>query len=172
VRRCPLGFFRLALPPPLDGVFADEKAYRQHPYVVLGKRLNSRWAERVVDTSSLIYFPFIRRKLSKKRQKRDRQRSDPILAQLQNFEPRSMKVYTSPNAEFHLEVLDTTRSPFGLTRVFPWAVQMLTPIRPNGLMTDAIFQILAPYNLEILHVIWANKSIPIAIAVFSTEALQ
>jgi hypothetical protein len=39
-------------------------------------------------------------------------------------------------------------------------------------MTDATFQILAPYILEILHVIWANESIPIAIAVFPTATLQ
>jgi hypothetical protein len=37
---------------------------------------------------------------------------------------------------------------------------------------SATFQILAPYILEILHVIWANESIPIAIAVFPTETLQ
>jgi hypothetical protein len=166
------GVFHLELPPPLDGVFNDEKPFHGHPYVVLGRRINSRWAQGVVDQSSLIYFPFILRKLSKKRQKRDRQRKDPILAALQNFGPGSMKVYTSPNTKFHMEVLDRTRSLFGLTWVFPWAVHMLTAIRPNCLMTDATFQILAPYILEILHVICANESIPIAIAVFPTETLQ
>jgi hypothetical protein len=49
---------------------------------------------------------------------------------------------------------------------------MLTPIRPNCLMTNATFQILAPDISEILHVIWANKSIPMAIAIFPREILQ
>jgi hypothetical protein len=83
-----------------------------------------------------------------------------------------MKVYTSPSTEFDMEVLDDTKSLFGLTWVFPWAIQMLTPIPPNCLMTDATFEILEPYILEILHVICANESIPIAIAVFPSETLQ
>jgi hypothetical protein len=36
-------------------------------------------------------------------------------------------------------------------------------------MTDATFRIVSPYILEILHGIFANESIPIAIAVFPTE---
>jgi hypothetical protein len=164
--------FQLSLPAPVDRVFQDERPCSQHPYLVLGRRMNSCWAEGSVARTAFILFPWPLRKRLKKRQDRDRQRRDPILAQLQSFVSGSMKVYTSPSTEFDMEVLDDTKSLFGLTWVFPWAIQMLTPIPPNCLMTDATFEILAPYILEILHVICANESIPIAIAVFPSETLQ
>jgi hypothetical protein len=58
---------------------------------------------------------------------------------------------------------------FGLTHVFPWVIYMLTKCFPSCAMTDATFEIMGPYVLEILQVIVRNESIPIAAAVFPTE---
>jgi hypothetical protein len=60
------------------------------------------------------------------------------------------------------------KSLFRLTCVFPWAIDILLK-RPNCLMTDSTFKVLAPYPLTILHAIFANESIPIAFGVSPTE---
>jgi ubiquitin C-terminal hydrolase len=57
---------------------------------------------------------------------------------------------------------------FRLTCVFPWAIDILLR-RPNCLMTDSTFKVLAPYTLPILHAIFANESIPIAFGISPTE---
>jgi hypothetical protein len=62
----------LSLPTSLSGVFNDDDGYRRHRDVVLGRHINSRWAAGDVHPSGFIYFPFVSRKRSKKRQKRPR----------------------------------------------------------------------------------------------------
>jgi hypothetical protein len=83
-----------------------------------------------------------------------------------------VKVYASPASGYALKKITEEVSLFGFTAVFPWAVQMLSAIRPNCAMLDGTFKILKPDVLAILHLIFANESIPIAIAVFPAETAE
>jgi hypothetical protein len=58
---------------------------------------------------------------------------------------------------------------FALTCVFPWALSVLLEKGVSCVMTDGTFKSLRPYVLEILHVIVANESIPIAFGITPTE---
>jgi ubiquitin C-terminal hydrolase len=69
------------------------------------------------------------------------------------------------------EQFGTKGSLFRLTCVFPWAIDILLK-RPNCLMTDSTFKVLAPYTLPILHAIFANESIPIAFGISPTETSE
>jgi hypothetical protein len=92
-----------------------------------------------------------------------------FLAALQHIRLDSVKVYASSACGYTLKKITEDISLYGLTAVFPWAIHMLSDLTPNCVMLDATFKILKPYILEILHLIFANESIPIAIAVFPTE---
>jgi hypothetical protein len=57
---------------------------------------------------------------------------------------------------------------FSTIVVFPWAVALLFQ-RPQCAMTDTTFKSVKPYTLAILHLIFANESIPIAFSVSPSE---
>jgi hypothetical protein len=60
---------------------------------------------------------------------------------------------------------------YGLTCVFPWAVD-LSIKHPNCAMTDTTFKAVKPYTLAILHLIFANESIPIGFAISPSETAE
>jgi hypothetical protein len=57
---------------------------------------------------------------------------------------------------------------FGLTCVFPWAVDLLFK-KPVCAMTDSTFKAAKPYTLAVLHLIFANESIPIGFGLSPSE---
>jgi hypothetical protein len=56
----------------------------------------------------------------------------------------------------------------GITVVFPWAVTLLEQ-HPECAMTDSTFRACKPYTLAILHLIFANESVPIGFALSPSE---
>jgi ubiquitin C-terminal hydrolase len=73
-------------------------------------------------------------------------------------------IQTSPK----MEAVDSAFL-YGLTCVYPWAIDLLM-LHPKCLMTDTTFKAVKPYTLAILHVIFANESIPIGFAIWPSEA--
>jgi hypothetical protein len=57
---------------------------------------------------------------------------------------------------------------FGQTWVFPWAPEVFR-WAPNNLISDGTFTIMGEMCLEILHCVFANESLPCALAIFPTE---
>jgi hypothetical protein len=57
---------------------------------------------------------------------------------------------------------------FSTVVVFPWAVDLLLQ-KPQCAMTDTTFKSVKPYTLAVLHLIFANESIPIAFSVSPSE---
>jgi hypothetical protein len=58
-----------------------------------------------------------------------------------------------------------------MTVVFPWAVDLLKQ-NPQCAMTDSTFRSCKPYTLAILHLIFANESIPIRFAISPSETAK
>jgi hypothetical protein len=161
----------LGLPEPFPDILSGSALYSNHPFIVLGRRLNSIWSQGIVDPSALALFPSDIAQSMEARRRRDTA-IQSFWAALQHIRLGSVKVYASPASGYALKKITEEVSLFGFTAVFPWAVQMLSAIRPNCAMLDGTFKILKPYVLAILHLIFANESIPIAIAVFPTETAE
>jgi hypothetical protein len=161
----------LGLPEPFADILSGSALYPHHPFIVLGKRLNSIWSRGIADPSARALFPNDVAQSMEARRRREAA-IHGFLAALQNIGLGSVKVYASSASGYALKTITEDISLFGFTAVFPWAVQMLSAIRPNCAMLDGTFKILKPYVLAILHLIFANESIPIAIAVFPTETAE
>jgi hypothetical protein len=167
--------------PPSDSNLKYERYVagygKDHPLIVLGTFLLRLTQRQLVEGVVLNALPAPLRQFAINRQRRE--------AVLKDFDqtlrqrcPGWVKVYLmhsnkGEDRDFLLKYID--RPPegligvFGLTHIFPWAIYMLTKCFPNCAMTDATFEIMGPYVLEILQVIVRNESIPIAAAVFPTE---
>jgi hypothetical protein len=161
----------LCLPEPVADVLAGSRAYSSHPYILLGRRLASRWLKGVVDVSGRDIFSWNVTQSVEKRRQRDTALRD-FFGRLNEIGLGSVQVYASEHSGYAMPPITDDLSLYGLTAVFPWAVHMLADICPNCTMLDGTFRILKPYVLEILNVIVANESIPIAIAVFPSETEQ
>jgi hypothetical protein len=167
--------------PPSDLTWKYERYVAgygpRHPFINLGTFLLRLTQRQLVEGVVLNALPAPVRQFVVNRQKRE--------AALKDFDqtlrqrcPGWVKVYLmhsnkGDDRDFLLKYIN--RDPdgligvFGLTHVMPWAIYMLTTCVPNCVMTDATFEIMGPYVLEILQVIVRNVSIPIAAAVFPTE---
>jgi hypothetical protein len=108
---------------------------------------------------------------SEKRRQRDQARRD-FSGGLCAIAAGSVRIYESHQSGSLMKPITDDSFLFGLTWVFPWASQMLCSITPNCLMTDATFKIMHPYTLEILHAIYGNESIPIAVGGFPSETME
>jgi hypothetical protein len=160
-------------PPPF--VETCRTAYEHgHPFHMLAC-FAFRVRERPhVDGAILDYFPFALADSLMRRQSREKARADFVDA-LKKHALGWTTLYLNDKADSLMEtvILDDRKWwIYGLTQVFPWAVHMLTECGPNCTMTDATFEILDNYVLEILHVIVRNESIPIAQAIFPTETTE
>jgi hypothetical protein len=60
---------------------------------------------------------------------------------------------------------------FAVYCVFPWVVDLLLR-NPKCVMTDSTFKAVRPYTLAILHLIFANESMPIGFAVSPSETAE
>jgi hypothetical protein len=156
------------LPPPQPEILSGSMEHAHHPYILLGRRVNSRWFKGVADLSGRGIFSWNVTETLEKRRQRDAALSH-FLGRLQDIGLGTMKIYASETSGYVMKAITDDLYLYGLTAVFPWAIQMLTDIRPNCTMLDATFRILRPYILEILNVIIANELIPIGIAVFPSE---
>jgi hypothetical protein len=85
--------------------------------------------------------------------------------------PGKVNVYTTTKQSSRLQHYEGKFNLFGLTWVLPWAVEVLLLEFVKCAMTDATFNIMRPYVCEILHVVIANESIPIAACVFPSETI-
>lgn len=161
----------LYLPEPEHDLFSGSHAYSNHPYIVLGRRLESKWSDGVVDVSGRAVFSSSIPQSMQKRRERDTALHD-FYGGLQNIGLGSVKIYASNHSGYAMKAITDDLYLYGLTAVFPWAIQMLAEICPNCTMLDATFRMMKPYILEILNVIIANESIPISIGVFPSETEQ
>jgi hypothetical protein len=82
------------------------------------------------------------------------------------------KLYTSTQPNTPMQRLGGGKYLFGLTYIFPHAVELLSKRIGNCVMLDATFKAMKPYVLSILHLIVRGESIPIALAVFPSENLD
>jgi hypothetical protein len=167
---CPMGLL-LGLPPPSPDLKSRSAAYPNHPFILLARRLSSIWSLEVVDRSALALFPSEIGDSMEARRRREAAVHN-FLGALQHIRLGSVKVYASAASGYSLKKISEDISLYGLTAVFPWAIHMLTAMTPNCVELDATFKILKPYILKILHLIFANESITIAIAVFPTETTE
>jgi hypothetical protein len=173
-----LFFFTPLNGPPVDREASYERyagAFgSSHPWMVLNQFLLSIKMRMIADGALLSQLPLNVTKFITGRQLRERS--------LKDFEATLKAKCTGWIKIFYTTVRDSIlyraprkpgdRTPstiFGLTHVFYWVKFLLTKCGPNCAMTDATFEIMEPYVLEILQVIVRNESIPIAVAVFPTE---
>jgi hypothetical protein len=80
----------------------------------------------------------------------------------------SIRILVSSTEHTHMEVIGGGPSLYGLTAIFPWAIDLLSRC-PNCLMMDGTFNCCRPYVMIVLHAIFANESIPIALALSPSE---
>jgi hypothetical protein len=128
----------LGLPPPQPEIISGSMEHAHHPYVLLGRRVNSRWFEGVADLSGRRIFSWNVTETLEKRRQRDAALSD-FLGRLQDIGLGTMKIYVSETSGYVMKAITDSLYLYGLTAVFPWAIQMLTDIRPNCTMLDATF---------------------------------
>jgi hypothetical protein len=138
-----------------------------HPFRMLVKwAANSyHFEELLEDVSSL--FPESLLGPLYKRQQYDKRR--------RNFKeafkklPGLVTIYTTKLRSSRLQRYDENNNLFGLTWVLPWAAAVLNWAEIKCAMTDATFNVMRPYICEVLNIVIANESIPIAVAVFPSE---
>jgi hypothetical protein len=138
-----------------------------HPYSCVMHWLASTWHfDKLVEDVEML-MPGVWLQNLQRRQTVDaaRRHLTTMLAEL----PGWVKVYLTTEPSCRALNYDTGRNLFGLTWVFPWAVELLTLVWVKCAMTDATFKIMRPYVCEILHLCVANESIPIAVAIFPSE---
>jgi hypothetical protein len=68
----------------------------------------------------------------------------------------------------HQKRVDKDLRLYSMTVVFPWATDLLSQ-NPACAMTDSTFKSCKPYTLAILHLIFANESVPIGFAISPSE---
>jgi hypothetical protein len=83
----------------------------------------------------------------------------------------SVKVLISSTPDTKMERISEGKFLYAATGIFPWAVDLLSRA-PNCLMLDATFKCCRPYTLAILHAVFANESIPIALGLAPTETAE
>jgi hypothetical protein len=105
------------------------------------------------------------------RQDREATSSNPIES-LHRLNKGLFKVYESTQPSTPMQRLGSGKYLYGLTYIFPHAVQLLKSRLGNCVMLDATFKAMKPYVLSILHLIIRGESIPIALAVFPAENLD
>jgi hypothetical protein len=105
------------------------------------------------------------------RQDREAQNSN-FIESLHRYNKGVFKLYTSTQPNTPMQRLGGGKYIFGLTYIFPHAVELLAKCVGNCVMLDATFKAMKPYVLSILHLIVRGESIPIALAVFPSENLN
>jgi hypothetical protein len=139
----------------------------KHPYLALMQGLFNCWNQPYLSNDVRDLFP--------------RFLLDPLMAQkgydanragieaALHLLPGWVRVWTTQNTARRVPALNDHANVFGLTWVLPWAIHILTELIATCAITDATFRIMKPYACEILNLVIANETIPIAISVFPTE---
>jgi hypothetical protein len=145
------------------------KPGKDHPWTVLSIRLEQPGPRHapVPAAVQMVVNPDIAQTYARMRDS-ERSRSQ-FSAQLSLLTGGSVYTILVPKASAHphCEQADG-ESMFGVVVVFPWAVDLLYA-GPKCAMTDTTFRAVKPYTLAVLHLIFANESIPIAFSVSPSE---
>jgi ubiquitin C-terminal hydrolase len=144
----------------------------RHPYDVLSKAFKKRFninPEGMDKKLAHWLLPHFAEELSKRAMSIDARKH--LGRVLRDLTGGSVKVTYSRVTDTKMEEFGEGKYLFGLTCVFPWAIDILMK-RPNCLMTDSTFKALHPYTLPILHAVFANESIPIAFGMAPSETAE
>jgi hypothetical protein len=171
-RKNPDVMYIIPITPPPKNADTHPKAYKsKHPM-----RQFAKWAFRkaqrpYIDGEVLDLFPTALTSFIMHRQEREVASVDPLKYMAENAIGYTT-VYLTTQADTCMERVKMDGQYyyiFGMTQVFPWAVDMFIDGHANGLATDATFEMMDPYALEILNVIVRNEGMPIGQAIFPTE---
>jgi hypothetical protein len=138
-----------------------------HPWTKLSERLENSGRTDVPAAVRLVVNPVLAQTFQRMRETEvDR---DQFSAQLALITGGAVYTVIVPKASAHphCEQADGEHM-FSTIVVFPWAVDLLFQ-RPQCAMTDTTFKSVKPYTLAILHLIFANESIPIAFSIAPSE---
>jgi hypothetical protein len=94
----------LMLPEPERDLLSEPTRYSDHPYVLPARRLNSTWADGVVDASGRALFPSHIAQLMEKRRERDAA-FDHFLARLQDIGLGSVKIDASNQSGYAMKAI-------------------------------------------------------------------
>jgi hypothetical protein len=141
-----------------------------HPFHALMKGLFNCWNQPYLSKDVPNFFPkfLLDPLLAQKNYDANRAGIEGALRKL----PGWVRVWTTQKKARRVPALNDDANVFGLTWILPWAVHVLTALVATCAITDATFRIMKPYACEILNIVIANETIPIAISVFPTETLE
>jgi hypothetical protein len=91
-----------------------------------------------------------------------------FMSVVQELTRGSTRILISSREGTKMEIIGSGHSLYGLTAIFPWAIDLLSR-RPNCLMMDGTFNCCRPYVMIVLHAIFANESIPFAFGLSPSE---
>jgi hypothetical protein len=140
---------------------------RRHPYYQLASFLNCISNRPLVPDAVIFALTPNRAALAAKVASNNRVRQEFITV-VRELIGGSTRILVSSTERTKMEMIGGGPSLYGLTAIFPWAIDLLSR-RPNCLMMDGTFNCCRPYVLIVLHAIFANESIPIAFALSPSE---
>jgi hypothetical protein len=164
--------------PPVKEIASQPFARNnpRHPFVALSAGLRSVKIWPRLEDGVITLFPQAWND-TENRRLRYRDKANFIGSLQDVCSPGWLRTFESTQANTRLELMtDPTRPPgepipglFGMTWVFPWAPAYFS-LLPNCMEGDGTFKIMADYTLEILHLVYANESLPVALAIFPSES--
>jgi hypothetical protein len=142
-----------------------------HPWSILKDvlmKVHEKYGKELVPAAiNMFVLPEFFRSLNR-RTTTDQNRRDflRVLANLTNGSIRFQA--TKDKVGKHQKRLNNDLRLYSMTVVFPWATDLLHQ-NPSCAMTDSTFKSCKPYTLAILHLIFANESVPIGFALSPSE---
>jgi hypothetical protein len=140
---------------------------KDHPWTQLSIRLEQPGRAQVPAAIRLILNPILTQTYQRMREtEQDRRQFSAQLALITGGAVYTI-IVPKASAHPHCQQADGEHM-FSTVVVFPWAIDLLFQ-GPQCAMTDTTFKAVHPYTLAVLHLIFANESIPIAFSISPSE---